>query len=77
VSGKDLRCNFFSVKIDINKKEIIHSCNEFDRIYRDRKFCKHILHIFLYLDEHYKKGYEIFINKFLSEIKKYKFKIME
>jgi len=64
----------YSIKIDINKKILIHNCTDFvERRAEDRKFCKHLAKLFLLLKEKNKDFALDILNKLASSINEWEF----
>lgn len=64
----------YKIEIDINKKFLLHNCHDFEsRRAHQKKFCKHILKLFLLLINKNLPSAEFFLNDLAENIDKWNF----
>ena len=64
----------YYITIDINKKNLLHNCHDFQtRRAQNKKFCKHIAKLFLLLKEKNEKDAEYFLNQIAENINDWDF----
>ncbi len=64
----------YLLKIDVNEKELKHNCHDFQtRKAKEKKFCKHLVRLFLLLKEKDQKVAVSFLKKISDNIEKWEF----
>jgi len=64
----------YLLKIDLNEKELKHNCHDFQtRKAKEKKFCKHLIRLFLLLKEKDQKVAVTFLKKISDNIEKWEF----
>ncbi|MFW9945522.1 MAG: hypothetical protein ACFFDX_01715 [Candidatus Odinarchaeota archaeon] len=64
----------YLLKIDLNEKELKHNCHDFQtRRAKEKKFCKHLIRLFLLLKEKDQKIAITFLKKINDNIEKWEF----
>lgn len=64
----------YLLKIDLNEKELKHNCHDFQtRRAKEKKFCKHLIRLFLLLKEKDQKVAVSFLKKISENIEKWEF----
>ncbi|MFX1588814.1 MAG: hypothetical protein ACFFC1_11705 [Promethearchaeota archaeon] len=64
----------YLIKINVNEKELKHNCHDFQtRRAKEKKFCKHLIRLFLLLKEKDQKVAVSFLKKISNNIEKWEF----
>jgi len=64
----------YLLKVDLNEKELKHNCHDFQaRKAKEKKFCKHLIRLFLLLKEKDQKIAVSFLKKISNNIEKWEF----
>lgn len=64
----------YIIKIDLNNKSLIHDCHDFQtRKSKEKRFCKHLVRIFLLLKERDEKLSVSFLTRISEEIEEWEF----
>jgi hypothetical protein len=64
----------YLIVVDVNKKLLIHNCHDFqERRAQNKKFCKHIVKLFLILKEQDEKTAVFFLNQIAENVNEWAF----
>ncbi|MFX1388806.1 MAG: DUF2240 family protein [Promethearchaeota archaeon] len=71
---KGTKEDFYLIELDLNMKELRHNCHDFiTRRAENKKFCKHLVKLFLLLKDQNSKVAEFFLNKIAEDIDNWDF----